>query len=323
MNLDFCLLISAIITPSLHAFLSPAEGQLKLRQKRVFFTQRTPNFSTALESSNDFIDSILNPPDDDSPSYKCSHMIAVPLEQNHDLLLELESVQRGILYHCPLLISACVAPVVMRMPLLMVDTENPKVTTDDLFGGRKSSLGNADDLLTSRDPITRELHDIVNSVVDEMIYVKTSPEKEFDDDEREGANVDSIEPVMMKFEGLELDGDKNEILHAAGTEECATPLIRKLLDEIRSRIEAKGWKVYLPIDDPQGRKGGLDEDGETWRPRIPFMRLPSDFYETLPDPKGSDGNWANYSKEMKDSYIRDPEEGGNGISPIFFYKVSW
>jgi len=319
MNLNFCLLISAI-TPSLHAFLSPAERQLKLRQRRGSFTQRTPISITALGSSNDFIDSILNPPDDDSPSYKCSHMIAVPLEQNHDLLLDIESVQRGILYHCPLLIGACVAPVVMRMPLLMVDTENSKVTTDDLFGSRKSSPGNPDDLLTSRDPITQEIHEIVNSVVDEMIYVRASPEKGFDEDEREGVNLDSVEPVMMKFKGLELDGDQNDILHAAGTEECTTPILRNVLDKIRSRIEAKGWKVYLPIDDPQGRKGGLDEDGETWRPRIPFMRLPSDFYQTLPDPKGNDGNWANYSDEMKDSYIRDPEEGGNGISPIFFYK---
>jgi len=50
------------------------------------------------------------------------------------------------------------------------------------------------------------------------------------------------------------------------------------------------------------------------------MRLPHDFEATLPDPKGMDGEWENYSEEDKKNYIRFPEEGGNGISPIFWYK---
>jgi hypothetical protein len=259
-------------------------------------------------------------------------MIAIPLEQNHDLLLELESVQRGVLYNCPLLIGACVAPVVVRMPLILVDTKTSGsvVSTDDLFGRRggvgasNPSTGDDNSLLTSRDPITKALHEIVNDVVDEYIFVKQANDSQNDDEDedirRDGINEKNIQPIMMKFKGLEIDGDQNEILHAIGTEDSSTPMFRQVLSEITRRIEDKGWKVYLPEDNPQGKNGGLDEDGATWRPRIPFMRLPNDFYDTLPPPAGWDGNFEDYSDEAKESYMRMPEEGGNGISPIFWYK---
>ncbi len=274
-------------------------------------------------------------------------MIAIPLEQNHDLLLELESVQRGILYHCPLLIGACVAPVVARMPLLLIDTENNSsggggVSTNDLFGrrgnvamvgGSISSSDGEDDLLTSRDPITKALHEILNDVVDEYVYKADdgsiegnadnedlSQSADEENEDRDGKNDKNIQPIMMKFKGLEIDGDLNEVLHAIGTEDSATPMFRQMLNEITKRIEDRGWKVHLPEDNPQGKNGGLDEDGVTWRPRIPFMRLPNDFFDTLPPPKGWDGDYENYSEEIKASYMRVPEEGGNGISPIFWYK---
>ena len=298
------------------------------------------------DPSNEFIESILNPPGDpNSPNNKYTHMIAIPVEQNHDLLLELESVQRGILYHCPLLIQSCVASVVMRMPLLLIDTSDINsdkassssgISTDDLFGrsGKKEQDLNTESLLTGRDPNTKAIHEIVNNVVDELIYTtRTSTststslvdgdgngDEELKGDEREGKNGDNVQPIIMKFKGLEIDGDANEILHAIGTEDSSTPLIRRVLDEITKRLEARGWRVYLPEDEPQGKNGGLAEDGVTWRPRIPFMRLPLDFFEALPAPKGYDGNWENYSDEAKDCYMRVPEEGGNGISPIFWYK---
>jgi hypothetical protein len=49
-----------------------------------------------------------------------SHMIGIPMDECHELTLELESVQRAILYHCPLLVHACIVPAVTRMPLLYV-----------------------------------------------------------------------------------------------------------------------------------------------------------------------------------------------------------
>lgn len=281
-------------------------------------------------------------------------MIGIPLEQNHDLLLELESIQRAVLFHCPLLISSCVAPVVTRMPLLLVDTKynggnsndnnndigwNEKEIVKDFFNRGKDSNNSStngssageNELLTSRDPITRTLHEIVNSVVEELINVHRSKDSvetaEVEDDEenedngeRDGYNSNDVKPVLIKFKGLEIDGDLNEILHAIGTENEGTILLRKVLLEITKRIEQKGWKAYFPEDNPQGKLGGMNEDGITWRPRIPFMRLPTDFFGTLPDPKGSDGQWQNYSDEYKQNYMRSPEEGGNGISPLFWFK---
>jgi len=326
---------------SFTSFLSKPTTSVRRRlSQQNAIAKATP---TALQiqndPSNEIIESILNPRGDpNSPNYKCTHMIAIPLEQNHDLLLELESVQRGILYHCPLLIQACVAPVVMRLPLLLIDTDEKAssgISTDDLFGrsGNKKVMGavgnygeeeqDTESLLTSRDPITKALHKIVNDVVDELIYAPDIVERHEDADEeeeREGRNADNVQPLIMKFKALEIDGDANEVLNAIGTEDSGTPLLRQVLHEITKRVEEKGWRVYLPEDDPQGKNGGLEEDGMTWRPRLPFMRLPLDFFETLPAPKGYDGDWENYSDEAKECYMRVPEEGGNGISPIFWYK---
>eukprot|EP00557_Chaetoceros_sp_GSL56_P006296 CAMPEP_0176500174 /NCGR_PEP_ID=MMETSP0200_2-20121128/13372_1 /TAXON_ID=947934 /ORGANISM="Chaetoceros sp., Strain GSL56" /LENGTH=735 /DNA_ID=CAMNT_0017898747 /DNA_START=327 /DNA_END=2534 /DNA_ORIENTATION=- len=282
-------------------------------------------------------------------------MIAIPLEQNHDLLLELESVQRGILYHCPLLIEACVAPVVMRMPLLLIDTAPAASggnSTDGLFGSRRNRNSLQEDeeegedqwndkddgsLLTSRDPITQKLHRIVNEVVQELIYTRsnnngnsnnksgdynTNDDDDDDDDvDREGINKDQIRPVMLKFQGLEIDGKDNEILHAIGTEDGATPLLRQVVEEIAKRVETqgKGWKAYLPDDRPQGKRGGLDGDGRTWRPRIPFMRLPIHYWDNLPPPPSSSSD-DEQVQDQGEYYVRTPEEGGNGISPIFWYK---
>lgn len=320
------MVLMMILVSDAFSFTSTTHIISKTMTRSRFLTEINNN------NRNDFIEALLDERNDSDPAYKCSHMIAVPLEQSHDLLLELESIQRGILYNCPLLINACIAPVVMRMPLLLVDTEtknlSSSISNDELFGRRSNGvtgdgLGKANDLLTSRDPVTQELHKIVNQVVNEMIYVQPEERNTINSEnqsERDGVNEDNIKPIMIKFENLEIDGDKNEVLHAIGTEDASTPLLRKVLEEITRRIESKGWKAYLPPDEPQGKLGGLNEDGASWRPRVPFMRLPNDFFETLPDPKGPDGNWDNYSKEEKESYIRMPEEGGNGLSPIFWYK---
>ncbi len=330
-------------------------------------TQSSLSSSSSSSSNDDFIDYILSPPSDD-PSFRCTHMVGIPLEQNHDLLLELESIQRAVLYHCPLLIHSCIAPIVTRMPLLLVDT-NPGANTKDSSSGsgsrkgidfnamfnRKSATDDSNsnnnnelfpsapgenDLLTSRDPITRTIHDIVNAVVNEMINVESkSIQNETDenrgnnieqdntndndnDDEREGINRDNIKPLLLKFKGLEIDGDLNEILHAVGTEDSGTIHLRNVLNEITKRIEQKGWKAYIPEDNPQGKVGGLNEDGVTWRPRIPFMRLPNDFFETLPNPIElyNGKKWDDCSEDERMNYMRLPDEGGNGISPLFWFK---
>ena len=313
-----------------------------------------------------------------SPSNQYTHMIAIPLEQNHDLLLELESVQRGVLYHCPLLINACIMPVMTRLPLLLVDTTPTTGPSDsacnnasgqeewdirkggNIFQSGRQRLeqqnampASTEDMLTSRDPSTQQLYQIVNDVVQEYMYVppdyssETAEERERRErnEGRNGVNdEEGVKPCLISFRGLELEdgvaitnndddsSDKtkkkrpNEVLYAIGEEGEGTKVLRTVIMEIQRRIEGlgMGWRTALPMDDPQG--GGLKQsnnsDGEyhEWRPRIPFMRLPLDFEETLPDPKGLDGKWKDYSAEEKSNYIRFPEEGGNGISPIFWYN---
>ncbi len=354
MRLSFLLLFSLLSIDQINSFFLPNSRIILHSTSQIIPKDQRRSNNQALSTSssnNEFIDYILSPPSND-PSFRCTHMICIPLEQNHDLLLELESIQRAILYHCPLLINACIAPVVTRMPLLLIDT---KVNANDirfqstgqreggeidmmemLFNrGNSGLLDNSspsapgeNDLLTSRDPITRTLHDIVNSVVNDFINVEKRKDENKEDDgdgdnntsDREGLNNDNIKPLFLKFQGLEIDGETNEILHAIGTESEGTIVLRNVLNEITKRIEKRGWRAYVPEDNPQGKIGGLNEDGITWRPRIPFMRLPSDFFETLPCPQGYDGQWQEYTDEQKQNYIRSPEEGGNGISPLFWFK---
>ena len=56
-----------------------------------------------------------------------THLIAIPLDTtNYELFMELESVQRAILYHCPILADACIPSAVTRLPLLYVKASNTK-----------------------------------------------------------------------------------------------------------------------------------------------------------------------------------------------------
>lgn len=346
-------IVSAFSTSSV-VILPPKQPSIIKQQRRrsvnLFFNQlhsiqRWEDSSSiarlsAKEDSDYFIDGMLGGDsyyDSSDPLCQCTHMIGIPLEYNHDLMLELESIQRAILYHCPLLINSIISPTLTRMPLLYINTEKRKVDGDD-YDYRKSDAeafkrvlerrGDKDSLLTSRDPITQTLHSIVIEAVQDMINVQNDfsnedseeREKRLRDEGRNGVNKDNIRPLMIKFEGLEIDGESNEALHAIGTKGEGTTLLRNVVGKIKMKIEDKGWEVFLPPDNPQMSMEDLDENNNVWRPRVPFIRLPPDFTETLPNPKGLDGGWENYSVEDKKNYIRFPEEGGNGISPIFWFK---
>ena len=284
-----------------------------------------------------------------------THLVAIPLATNHDLMLELESVQRAVLYHCPLLINACLTPELTRMPLLYVDassssgsggeragadddTKEEMASATQLLGGKDifsimrnegAGGGDAQDDSSGKrgyhDPITAELHSIVEDVIQEQIYSRTTTTPT--------DAQDQAEPILMSFRGLEMDGDANEVLHVVGTEDSSgTAALRSIVEEIQRRVEARGWTLALPPDEPQGGipssssddddVSGIDASANAsrWRPRVPFMRLPANFEESLPPPKGADGKYESYSEEEKARYVRQPEEGGNGISPIFWYR---
>jgi hypothetical protein len=77
------------------------------------------NGAAANEEQSDAEDDLSTA--DDELSY--SHLIALPVDACHELLLELESVQRAVLYNCPVLVHACITQAITRLPLLYVQTD--------------------------------------------------------------------------------------------------------------------------------------------------------------------------------------------------------
>jgi hypothetical protein len=243
-------------------------------------------------------------------------MVAVPMEECRDLLLELESVQRAVLYHCPKLVRACIVPVVTRMPLLLVDASD-----------------------APRDEVTQALQTMVQTVVNELIFVPSTnflqqPQNSYQMEFTStigGPNKDGIRPLMMKFHGLEVEGDRNEVLLTPAKEgDEGTLQIRHVVEVLQQRIESKyGWKTAFPLDNPQDEdiqaKLMLDPDTgkpTIFRPRIPFMRLPENFESTLSPLERNTNQESDDDdgSQFWDDNQRSPEEGGNGISPIFWYK---
>ena len=156
-----------------------------------------------------------------------------------------------------------------------------------------------------------ELNDILKEEMEKVVLARTE-EEEIEGEEIGGegaANEEGIRPVMMEFKGLEIDGRKNEGLHMMGVEGEGTTRMRRLVSKLRTRFEEKDWKTRLPEDPSEER-----EEGSSWRPRIPFMRLPLDFEKLLP-PLTLEGEELYEPGEM-----RTAEEGGNGISPLFWFK---
>jgi hypothetical protein len=234
---------------------------------------------------------------EDESSY--THLIALPVDSCHELLLELESVQRAVLYNCPVLVNACITQAITRLPLLYVQTDS------DSFS-RASVI----------------LRDMVQDAVKKRIYSTESKRKDDAKAEAEesteveikrddgmpdlsGENADGIKPLMMTFKSLEIDGARNEVLHTVAdvTGEC-TVRLQEMVDDLQERIHREtGWKTALPHDDHAG-------DGK-FRPRIPFMRLPSNWDECL-EADSKDG------EEKQDILLLTSDQGGNGISPILW-----
>ena len=231
----------------------------------------------------DYIASFLdkNDKEEKDPADRYTHMIAVPMDDCHELLLELESVQRAILYHCPLLVHSCIVPAVTRMPLLFVEATDKTVAT-----------------------VTRTLHDIVERVVKKQLFVKDPPVVVLDPDSEEeimgGVNSEGYRPLVLSFQNLEIDGRGNEVLNTIGMDAPGSTRLTDLVQALKKEIEAMGWKVSFPPDD---HATAVDR----FRPRVPFMRLPHDF-ESLLDPL----------EEGQEDWMRTSDQGGNGISPIFW-----
>ena len=244
---------------------------------------------------------------------ECTHLIAIPLGACHDLAIELESVQRAILYHCPVLVHACVVSATTRLPLLYVHAPSLQQST-----------------MTTQEA-TDMLHQIVEEVVQKHINVK--PEINTDvvkvdehgvveEEPLHGLNKEGIRPLALTFQSLEIDGPNNQVLQTVALpDDPGTRRLQQFVLELQQTIATRlKWKTSLPPDDHIA-SGNDDDDDDTdnenkqappvFRPRVPFMRIPSNFEDYL-DPLPEDRD---------EEYMRTSDEGGNGISPIFW--ASW
>jgi len=162
-----------------------------------------------------------------------------------------------------------------------------------------------------------------------LLYVDASTNEDGKSNEilhhlvQETIQIDSknevVLPYLMKFQGLEIDGIKNEVLYCVGKSDddgYTTQRLQSIVYTLRNKLEALGYRTMLPPDKPQikstfnvhiNSNTTRDETGQQeWRPRIPFMRLPME-------------ELSNSDQETEEEW-RSPEDGGNGISPILWYK---
>ncbi|KAL7568697.1 hypothetical protein ACA910_021692 [Epithemia clementina (nom. ined.)] len=202
--------------------------------------------------------------------YGHTHLVAIPMEGCHQLLLELESIQRAILHHCPLLVHACIPQATTRLPLLYVTvSEKSQASTDRLFAIVKDEMSNT-------------------------LRLSSKPTPSLDMDH------DSDQPLMLHFQALDIDGSQNAVLHAVAKGQGSLRL-RKIVERLQDRIHKEtGWNTELPPD----------PNSDLFRARIPFMRLPSDWEQRLSQEHG---------QKYEEGFLTS-DEGGNGISPIFWFK---
>ena len=223
-----------------------------------------------------------------------THMIGIPMAECHQLQIELESVQRAILYHCPPLIHACIVPTMSRMPLLYVDASQEPAAT-----------------------VTLELHRMVQMVVQKHCYVQQNQPQSnsFETISFSGFNTQGYKPITMTFHKLQIDGEANDALFTVADRDSNGGLTRlqSIASDLQKAIEHRGWKCRFPPSQVQGMQETKeaaaldDENPHNFIPRIALLRLPPQFQSHL--------------RPLVDDNDRHTlEDGGNGISPLFWIK---
>ncbi|KAG7374339.1 hypothetical protein IV203_013434 [Nitzschia inconspicua] len=257
-----------------------------------FLDKDTPALRSSSEEIPFDISKIQNAQLDDIAD--ATHLIAIPMEKSHELMIELESVQRAILYHCPILLDACITAATTRLPLLYIQAG----------AGGPSSSGR----------VTMALGKLVDRLVQKHIFqVESNPDDK-------NLNMEGYRPLTMTFKTLEIEGDNNSILSTVGflendaedddqILESTTSFARftNFMQDLQSAIAAQGWKMAFPPD-PNNDKAKND-----FRPRIAFMELPTSFDDNISRFKSSEEKLTDEEMAFLSS-----SQGGNGISPIFW-----
>ncbi len=255
---------------------------------------------------------------------EATHLVAIPLESSHELLIELESVQRAILHHCPILLDACIGGTTTRLPLLYI----------------KAPDSNLNDNPQNSASVTTALAGTIRRLVKKHIYgtsqqnVAGDNNNESESAENDSLNAEGFRPLTMTFQSLEIDGDNNNILNTVGSfcacdedevnededetiKEDTTPNFNErrfenFMRDLQLAISAQGWQMAFPPD-PNKAEIEAPDSALSFRPRVAFMELPKSFDENISRFKNQDEEIT--EEDMK--FLR-AEEGGNGISPIFW-----
>ena len=216
---------------------------------------------------------------------EATHLIAIPMESCHELLIELESVQRAILYHCPILVDSCIVPTNTKLPMLYVQAMERNIES-----------------------VTSMISDLVQLLATKHLFQEPDPEDENDQYFADELTADGIKPITLTFSTLEVDGKNNEVLHTvAKPNSKGMKQIQSFQIELRQRLDELGYRTMLPPD-PHQAQGSAE-----FRPRIPFMKLPDEMNNNI-------NNYKAEETELNDEDLEylTSEEGGNGISPIFW-----
>jgi len=239
---------------------------------------------------------------DDGAYY--THLLAIPIDACHELMLELESVQRGILYHCPVLVHSCIAGARARLPLLYVQA----VSGENGNGAAAAA--------TSPAQATVRLQKLLQAAIEKHVVKRSTADD--DSSNAESLNAEGVPPLTVQFQSLEIDGGEisnNQVLSTVSDPDCeGTQTLQRLVEELQATIaQETGWRTSLPEDNHSNSSENNDStSGHTqFRPRIAFMRLPDDWEEHLKEQVAQDGVLA-----ADETYLLTADQGGNGISPI-------
>jgi hypothetical protein len=296
-----------------------------------------------------------NAADYHDPYSRYTHQIAIPLEDATELNSALHAIQTSLVRDCPRLIRACVMPALLRMPLLYVDGR--ALQNFNLGGGGSGSVDAileqvvckairevvyGDDGEPSSVPSVgttspgAPLVDIAKPILlpfrglelqggdNSVLYAV-------------GRNVNDVSEEKAKKRNPSYDEEDEEdgtyIVDDSPATKAETngpsgwEVLEKLVHSIQDELESKyGLQTCWPLDEPQGEEivydlHAVEQKERKWRPRVPFVRLPSDFYRNLraDDEKRSSEN-AGYDIPEGESPSRI-DMGFDGISPLFWYEA--
>jgi len=310
------------------------------------------------DKNNDFIRSLLtNDATDDDPYSKYSHQIAIPLGDASELHSALHAIQTSLVRDCPRLIRACIMPALLRLPLLYVDgsslgsnlgsngQNNVETILEsvvhrsirEVVYGQKAESNDASsssNTSSSDVPLVATVEPIL--LGEPILLPFRGLELQGDDNSvlyAVGYNINdkSSKKKVSRYDQEE-DDDGVIIVDDWSDASLSTRIsgwetLEALVHRIQSILEKEyDCKTQWPLDAAQGEEldyddplvAAIKQKQKKWRPRVPFVRLPADFYQGLEKSLEGKVKRGLSDKEQKLSPI---DMGLDGISPLFWYDA--